>query len=112
MSTIRRQSIISSVIVYSGFALGAVNTLLYGRGLAPEQYGLITGIFVSFGNIMFAVANLGTPAYIMKFFPYYHDNLSARNNDLLGRALLIAVVGFSLSSAEGTCFRTFLLREF
>lgn len=112
MSTIRRQSIISSVIVYSGFALGAVNTLLYGRGLAPEQYGLITGIFVSFGNIMFAVANLGTPAYIMKFFPYYHDNLSARNNDLLGRALLIAVVGFLLLTAAGICFRPLIIRKF
>ena len=112
MSTIRRQSIISSVIVYSGFALGAVNTLLYGRGLTPDQYGLITGAFVSIGNILYAVANLGTPAYITKFYPYYHDNLPTRKNDLLGRALFIAVAGFLLVTMAGILLKPLIVRKF
>ena len=112
MSTIRRQSIISSVIVYSGFALGAVNTLLYTRGLEPAEYGLITGIFVSFGNILYAVANLGTPSYITKFYPYYEDNLPGRKSDLLGRALLIALMGFILVAVAGILFRPLIIRKF
>lgn len=112
MSTIRRQSIISSVIVYSGFALGAVNTLLYGRGLTPDEYGLITGIFVSIGNIMYALANLGTVPYVTRFFPYYQDNLGARENDLLGRSLLFALSGFALLTLAGIIFKPLVVRKF
>jgi len=112
MSTIRRQSIISSVIVYSGFALGAVNTLLYGRNLAPAEYGLITGIFVSFGSIMYAVANLGAPYYITKFFPYYHDHLSPGSNDMMGRSLLFATIGFAVVTAAGILFKPLIIRKF
>ncbi|HEV9038247.1 MAG TPA: polysaccharide biosynthesis C-terminal domain-containing protein [Puia sp.] len=112
MSTIRRQSIISSVIVYSGFALGAVNTLLYGRGLAPDEYGLITGIFISVGNIMFAVANPGAVAYISKFYPYYHDHLPARENDLISRALFFSLVCFALVTLGGIVFKPLIIRKF
>ncbi|MBI3882851.1 MAG: hypothetical protein HY305_01140, partial [Sphingobacteriales bacterium] len=47
MSQIRRQSIISSVVVYFGFALGFLNTYLFARegGFSKEEYGL-TGIFI------------------------------------------------------------------
>jgi O-antigen/teichoic acid export membrane protein len=112
MSTIRRQSIISSVIVYSGFALGALNTVLYGRGLTPAQYGLITGIFVSIGSIMYAVANLGTPSYVTKFYPYYHDHLPASKNDMLSWALLVSLVGFALVTAAGIIFKPMIIRKF
>ena len=76
MSTIRRQSIISSAIVYFGFALGFLNTYLFTRegGFSPAQYGL-TGAFIAIANIMYSFANLGMQAYIYKFFPYYDDNL-------------------------------------
>ena len=63
MSQIRKQSIISSLVVYIGFAIGFFNTWLFARegGFTQAQYGL-TGIFVAVANIMFAVANLGMPA--------------------------------------------------
>ncbi|HVS97166.1 MAG TPA: lipopolysaccharide biosynthesis protein [Puia sp.] len=112
MSTIRRQSIISSVIVYSGFALGAVNTLLYGRVLSPGEYGLVTGIFISVGNILFAVANLGTIPYVTKFYPYYHDNLRSTENDLLSRALAFALSGFAVVTVAGVLFKPLIIRKF
>ncbi|HEY1115122.1 MAG TPA: lipopolysaccharide biosynthesis protein, partial [Chitinophagaceae bacterium] len=76
MSTIRRQSIISSLIIYFGFAIGALNTYLYTRkgGFTEAEYGL-TGMFIAVANIMYSVANLGMPAYINKFFPYYNAHL-------------------------------------
>ena len=111
MSTIRRQSIISSVIVYLGFGLGALNTFLYGRLLDPAQYGLV-GMFVSIGSIMFAFANLGALSYITKFFPYYHDNLPPRRNDLLNWALLISIFGFMLVTGAGILFKPLIIRKF
>ena len=79
MSNIRRQSIISSFIVYFGFALGFFNTWLFARegGFPQTQYGLIN-VFIAVGNVMLAFANLGMNAYIYKFYPYYKDNLPPR----------------------------------
>jgi O-antigen/teichoic acid export membrane protein len=97
MSTIRRQSIISSIVVYFGFALGLVNTYLLTKqgGLTKEQYGLIS-TFIAFASIMFSVASLGMPAYIQKFFPYYKSHLPNKKNDQLTWALLLACIGFLL----------------
>lgn len=95
MSTIRRQSIISSVVVYFGFALGLLNTYLFTRegGFSKEQYGL-TGIFIALASIMFSIAGLGMPAYISKFFPYYRSHLAPKKNDQLTWALLLPCIGF------------------
>ncbi|HEY6902095.1 MAG TPA: oligosaccharide flippase family protein [Puia sp.] len=100
MSTIRRQSIISSSIVYVGFALGALNTFLYARGVAPAQYGLIL-MFQSIGTIIYYFANLGIPAFIVKFYPYYGNHLSVRENDMLGISLAGTMIGFVLSIVVG-----------
>lgn len=96
MSTIRRQSIISSAIVYVGFALGFLNTILFTRehgGFTASQYGLIS-LFGAIANIMYSIANLGMQAYIYKFYPYYKDNLAPEKNDLMTWALLNSILGF------------------
>lgn len=95
MSTIRKQSIISSIIVYFGFALGFFNTYLFTRqgGLTKEQFGL-TNTFIAFASIMFSFASLGMPSYIGKFFPYYKSHLPNKKNDQLTWALLFACIGF------------------
>jgi O-antigen/teichoic acid export membrane protein len=94
MSTIRRQSIISSGIVYLGFALGGLNTFLYAKGITPAQYGLVSGMFVSIGSIIYYFANLGMPAFIVKFYPYYAGHLTPRQNDMMGLSLMITLLGF------------------
>jgi O-antigen/teichoic acid export membrane protein len=110
MSTIRRQSIISSFIVYFGFALGLVNTYLFTRegGFTKEQYGL-TGIFIAFGSIMFSVAGLGMPAYISKFYPYYKSNLPHKGNDQLTWALLLPCIGFLIVLVLGLTMKNLLV---
>jgi len=108
MSTIRRQSIISSGIVYLGFALGALNTFLYARGLAPAQYGLVT-MFQSIGTIIFYFANMGMPAFIVKFYPYYGDHLAVRDNDMLGFSMLNTVLGFILAIVAGILLKPLMI---
>ena len=97
MSNIRRQSIISSVMIYVGFAFGALNTYLFTREGGPftkEEYGL-TGIFIAIGSIMISIAYLGMPAYINKFYPYYKDHLPKNKNDQAAWAFLVSIIGFT-----------------
>src|SRR5690349_21448649 len=102
MSTIRKQSIISSLVIYFGFAVGLLNTYFFTREAIPgfasftdEQYGL-TSIFVAVAGMMMAFASLGMPTYVIKFYPYYYDHLPPRKNDMMTWALLVSIAGFVL----------------
>ena len=114
MSQIRRQSIISTVFVYTGFFIGFINTYLFTRSgspFTPSQYGL-TGIFMAVGNLMFAFANMGMTAVMYKFYPYYADNLPKKKNDLLTWAFLISTLGFVLVVIAGYLFKDLVIRKF
>lgn len=112
MSIIRRQSIVSSVLVYSGFALGFLNTYLFTRegGFTEAQYGL-TGAFIAIGSIMFSVSSLGMTAYVGKFFPYYKSHLSVKKNDQATWALLIPLIGFVFVIIAGLAFKNILIDQ-
>jgi O-antigen/teichoic acid export membrane protein len=114
MSQIRKQSIISTVFVYSGFLIGFINTYLFtrqGSPFTPSQYGL-TGIFIAVGNLMFAFANLGMISTVYKFYPYYNDNLPKKKNDLLTWALVVSVTGFFFVILAGIIFKDLVIRKF
>jgi O-antigen/teichoic acid export membrane protein len=100
-------------MVYIGFALGFLNTYLFTKegGFSQEEYGLV-GIFVAISSLMFAVANLGMPSYIGKFFPYYKSNLQQQHNDMLTWALSVAVIGFLLVLAGGIYFKDLIIIKF
>ncbi|HEV3414472.1 MAG TPA: polysaccharide biosynthesis C-terminal domain-containing protein, partial [Puia sp.] len=105
MTTIRKQSIISSGVVYLGFGLGAITNVILTREFSPDQYGLISGMFLSLGMILYSLASVGMPSVVAKFYPYYKDNLSPQKNDLITWALLITLAGFGLVSIAGVAFR-------
>lgn len=113
MSTIRRQSILSSVVVYFGFALGFFNTYLLTRegGFSQEQYGLM-GLFISLGNIMFALSSMGMQSYIYKFYPYYKDRLKPNENDMMTWSLLISVIGFIFVMIGGFVFKDLVIQKY
>lgn len=113
MSQIRRQSIISSVMVYVGFALGFLNTYLFTKegGFNKEEYGL-TGIFIAIASLMFSFASLAMPSFIYKFYPYYNDNLDKKRNDILSLALVVSLAGFCFVALGGFYFRDIVIRKF
>ncbi len=113
MSTIRRQSILSSGIIYLGFALGFLNTYFFTRkgGFAPAEYGLY-GTFMAMANIINSFANLGMQAYIYKFYPYYQDNLKVKENDMMGWAFITSLFGFIMVMAAGYIFKDLVVRKF
>jgi O-antigen/teichoic acid export membrane protein len=113
MSDIRRQSIISSVVIYFGFAIGLLNTYLFTKqGLfTEEQYGL-TGIFIAIAIMMTALAGLAMPSYIFKFYHYYNDNLPPKKNDMITWSLFISSIGFMLVLIAGIAFKHLVVRKF
>jgi O-antigen/teichoic acid export membrane protein len=111
MSTIRRQSILSSGLVYFGFALGFVYTILFAKLFTADEYGL-TMMFMALGSIMYYVGSLGIPSYIYKFYPYYRDHLAPRKNDMLTWSLLIGIAGFVLVLGGAVIFKGFVIRKF
>ena len=93
------------MVVYVGFALGALTNLVLAGKFDPDQYGLMNGMFVAVGTIMYAFANLGATSCIGKFYPYYKSHLPHRKNDLMTWALLAGLVGFVLVTVVGVLFR-------
>ncbi len=113
MSKLRKQSIVSSIVIYIGFFIGFINTYLFAREgrFTEAQYGL-TGIFIAIAMMMMAIANMGTTSYIYKFYPYYKDNLEPRKNDMLSWALLASMVGFGLVIIFGIVFKQLVIKKF
>ncbi|WP_205513401.1 lipopolysaccharide biosynthesis protein [Longitalea arenae] len=109
--SIRRQSIISSILVYIGFAIGLLNTYLYAKGFAEAEYGII-GSFMAFATIMLAFSNFGVTYYIYKFYPYYNDNLPPEKNDMITVALVTSLMAFAFVMISGFVFKDFVIRKY
>lgn len=113
MSSIRRQSIISSVVIYIGFAVGLLNTYFFTReGTFTEaEYGLTT-IFIAIATMMAAFAAMAMPSYIFKFHPYYNDNLPPEKNDMISWALIVSLIGFVLVMIAGWAMKHLVIQKF
>jgi len=80
MSTIRKQSIYSSLYIYAGFAIGAFNVLfLFPKFFTPEEFGL-TRILMDISMILSMICTAGTLPVAMKFYPYYKHYLPKEKN--------------------------------
>lgn len=116
MSNIRRQSIISSFVIYIGFAVGLLNTYFFTRQgnfseFKVEEYGLTT-IFIAIAAMMTSIASMGMPSFIYKFFPYYNDNLPPNRNDMITWSLLVSFFGFLLVIVAGWFLKDLVIRKF
>ena len=86
MATIRKQAIISGILMYAGFGVGALNILFFTKFFTDGEYGL-TRAFMDFGQSMFAFGSLGAVSVLYKFYPYYKYNLSDANRQSGARYL-------------------------
>jgi O-antigen/teichoic acid export membrane protein len=113
MSQIRRRSIKGTVWIYIGFFIGALNTYFFTHKdwFSTDQYGL-TRSLLEIGMLAFAFSTLGTTFFLYKFFPYYEDNLDKKNNDLLGLALKISLIGFLITAAGMYFLEPLVVRKF
>ncbi|HCS19761.1 MAG TPA: hypothetical protein DIW47_04215 [Bacteroidetes bacterium] len=111
MGIIRRQGIQSSVLIYTGFALGAFNILvLFPRFLTQEQAGLIF-LFVALSKIILGFSTLGTIPTMTKFFPYYKAYLPKGRNDFLFASFVLPLIGFTITTIALLVFKDFFIRK-
>ena len=91
MSTIRKQSIYSSLFTYAGFAIGAVNILyLYPSFFTPEQFGL-TRIIGDIALIFSTICTAGVLPITFKFSPYYQQHVPKEKNDMMALVFLFVI---------------------
>lgn len=113
MSNIRRQSIISSLVIYIGFAVGLFNTYIFTskEHFTEAQYGLTT-VFIAIALLMTSIASMAMPSYIFKFYHYYNDNLPPRRNDMITWSLLVSAFGFCLVIVSGLFLKNLVIQKF
>lgn len=113
MTNIRRQSIISSLIIYIGFGVGFLNTYLFTKQgpFSEADYGLTT-IFIAIATMMMAIATLAMPSYIFKFAPYYEEHLPPKKNDMITWALLVSFIGFLFVMLAGIAFKDLVIKKY
>lgn len=111
MGNIRKQTIVSSILVYLGFGVGAVNMLLYSSQSGPfslEEFGL-TRIFFDYAQNMLALGALGTIPVIYKFYPFYKDNLPKEKMDIMTWALFSTLLGMLLILLLAWLFQSYFV---
>jgi O-antigen/teichoic acid export membrane protein len=111
MGNIRKQTIVSSILVYLGFGVGAVNMLLYSSESGPfslEEFGL-TRIFFDYAQNMLALGALGAIPVIYKFYPFYKDNLPKEKMDIMTWALFSTLIGMLLILLLAWLFQSYFV---
>lgn len=113
MAGIRKQAIISSILIYLGTAIGAVNTYFFIKNgsFTGVQYGL-TRFYTDLGQNFFIFASLGVIPVLYKFFPYFKDNLSNKENDLFGRSLMQSLIGFVIVVIAAIILEPLFIQKF
>ena len=73
MGIIFKQSLKNTLIIYLGFLIGGINTIvLYARFLKEEYYGLVTFVLSS-SNLIMPLIAFGLHNTIIKFFSAYNS---------------------------------------
>ena len=114
MSSIRKQSIYSSIFIYAGFAIGAFNILWLFPNTAyfrPEEFGL-TRLLLDVAILFSTACTLGSLNITFKFFPFYQHYLSPSKNDLPFITFLLTSLGCMLFVLIVPALEPFLLRKF
>lgn len=113
MSTLRKQTILSTIFMIAGFAFGGLSVLLYTKYgvLTKAQVGL-TKIIIDFSSLAVAFSTLGLLPVLYKFYPYYNDNLPKKKNELLTLILGLCLAGFTIFCVIGYFIKPLVVKKY
>lgn len=112
MTTIRKQSVYSLILIYAGFLIGAVNVLLlFPRFFSTEQYGL-TRLLLELGLLLSTLCTAGMVPVTLKFFPFYQKYLGKGKNDLFFITLAVTVAALLLMMLTMPMMKPWILMKF
>ena len=94
MGVIAKQSIRGTIVTYLGIAVGIVTTFfVLTRFLTAEEIGL-TRVLIDAATLFIGLAQLGTNASIIRFYPYFKEKESDDDHGFFFWALIVPFVGF------------------
>ena len=94
MGVIAKQSIRGTIVTYLGIAVGVVTTFfVLTRFLTTEEIGLAR-VLIDAATLFIGLAQLGTSASIIRFYPYFNDKES--DHGFFFWALVVPFIGFIL----------------
>jgi O-antigen/teichoic acid export membrane protein len=112
MGIVKREGVKSSIVIYVGFAIGALNVLyFFPHFFSAEEFGL-TRVLLAASTTFAQFAMLGSVTVMIKFFPFYRDYLDKKRNDFLFIYTLIPTLGFILVGAFIYLFRDKILIKY
>lgn len=111
-NTIQRQSILSTIIIFAGFAFGAFNLLVLQKwALTTEQWGL-TRVITESAILLASFATFGSTAIVAKFLPFYQRYQNGKTNDLPFITLLLAFIGIIVTTILVLLLKPYILIVF
>lgn len=111
MGVIARQSIKGAMANYLGIAVGFLTTFFVVTDLLSEEEIGLTRVLVDAAILFSGLAQLGTNASIIKFYPHFKDPAS-HDHGFFGWTLLLPLLGFSLFAALFFIFKGRLVEVF
>jgi O-antigen/teichoic acid export membrane protein len=95
LGTLRKQSIVSTIYIYTGVLIGFISTgILMPRFLTEAQNGIVK-LLVSYSLLFAYFASLGFQTSAVRFFPYFKDK-GRGHHGFFFLLVLVAIIGFSL----------------
>ena len=96
MGVIAKQSIRGTIVTYLGIAVGIVTTFfVLTRFLTTEEIGLAR-VLIDAATLFIGLAQLGTNASIIRFYPYFQEKNSDEDHGVFFWALVVPCIGFVL----------------
>ena len=112
MGIVRKQSILSSIYIYIGFIIGAINILiLFPKYFTTEQIGL-TRILLDVALLFATLCTLGSIPITLKFFPFYQSYLPKKKNDLPFLTMILGISGSLLLIIFLPYLKPLIIRKF
>ncbi|MBN8703415.1 MAG: oligosaccharide flippase family protein [Bacteroidetes bacterium] len=91
MSSIRKYSLLITIISYIGVIIGYINkTLLFPNYLTPDQVGL-ANVMINIAIVFAQFSMLGVGAITLRFFPYFNDRARQHHGFLFWGSALAAI---------------------
>ncbi|MBO9732362.1 MAG: lipopolysaccharide biosynthesis protein [Chitinophaga sp.] len=112
MGVIKQQSIKSTLLIYIGFAVGAINVvILFPHVFGKNEFGL-TRLLPEIAMVLVPICTLSAVPTISRFFPYYASHVKNKDNDMLTWSVLATLIGFSLFVLGSIFFRESIINAY
>lgn len=111
MSSIRKKGIITTIIIYFGFLLGALNIFFYFKFFRADYVGL-TRVLLDIAVLLSSFAMVGTNSVVTKFYPYYRGFHKENKSELLTIAFFFSGLACLLLLAISPLIEPLIVRKF